>query len=337
MRVSPVLPSSLLLTAVSLPGIALLAALPARAASVTVDVTTSLFPDGTSAPGRFRTDSTTAAAGLALAGLNETASGNRGARLGTANGVGTASAGFGVLRLTASASAAENFNTNRNQAAQGNVSVSAAFEDEFSFVAPLPALTGTRGTATLTWAVTGASALGTCGTCVASTDWTVGTSITGITRFVGNTSDTVVREFRDINGSPPVGAFPGRPLSVTIEFNFGDLLTLGQEARANPAVLAFSTGSPGPLATIAADVDLGSTVQWLGIADLRDAQGNALTCAVASTSGTDWCAAVAVTPVPLPASAAFLATNLAGFAVFAGWRRRPRRRPTAPPPEQLPS
>jgi MYXO-CTERM domain-containing protein len=72
-----------------------------------------------------------------------------------------------------------------------------------------------------------------------------------------------------------------------------------------------------------AGADLGSTIAWAGITNLKDANGNAITdfSAVSTTSGFDYRKGY-VSAVPLPPSAALLATAVAGLAA---WRQRRRR------------
>jgi hypothetical protein len=290
----------------------------ADAATVEVGVDTGLFPTGSAGPGQeTQTDGDIASVGFVTRGVSGAASGNGLSRVSSATASSSATAGFGLLKIAANVSAANNFNTTPAQA--GAVSY-ARYADELMFVAPVAALTGTRGTATLNWVVTGISGLSACATCVGQTDWSVGTSMAGNVRILGSGTDTLVREYRGVNAGPPIGGFPTSPLSVSIEFTFGELLTLGQEARANPSVSALSTDSPGPVVTADGAINLGSTIRWLGVTNLQDFQGNVIGCTVSSSSGTDWCSAVSA-PVPIPASVWLLGTAL---AAMRAWRGRSR-------------
>lgn len=102
----------------------------------------------------------------------------------------------------------------------------------------------------------------------------------------------------------------------------GSALALQIAGRAEAYGTAGAQGPAGS-ASVDAGADLGSTIAWAGITNLKDANGNVITdfSALSATSGFDYRQGY-VAVVPLPPSVGLLATAVAGLAA---WRHRRRR------------
>jgi hypothetical protein len=229
------------------------------------------------------------------------------------------------IHLTAVATA-QVFSPGPTASVYSSAEARGGFSDHFSISAP--GLVGTAGTVTVAFVLSGAPSNS--GGPVPNLDgqgWGSVSSWKAAFNLVGN--DHAVRWEGDrsysldaFNSITDGNANFGTQ-SFTLPIVFGSRLDLSFSGTVEVRAGASST-IPGVPATLDAfgALDLGNTLAWGGITDLRDANGVAVTEFDATSSDTGFNYAQAYVAVPEPGTFAILLTGMLGLAARRGARAR---------------
>jgi hypothetical protein len=284
--------------------------LPASAASLAVDGSFAATndPDGQDLVNLTATQGTLTGT-VSAAGVSGTGSGE-------AAGQATASAEYGRLRAQAGGAAFGPFPEFGGGVATG--SIQASWSDVLVIQTGNPSLLNQLGSLLFQIQLSGSLFADAGGADLSNTRASY--SVRVESAFCGTVCSTERFGERDDFGSQggaaisqgdPIATFTGTPLDFLFGVPFDLNVFLSASAQAVAGVASF---------TSTASADLGSTLEWGGILELRDGAGNLVTdYAVTSESGTDWSQ-----PVPEPATVVLVAMGLLPLATAAR-RGVPRR------------
>ncbi len=180
-----------------------------------------------------------------------------------------------------------------------------------------PALTGTAGTMFASVVVDANTAvtldtlpLGALGAC-AQAGWTL--NLSG-GEFGGGLINAVGGQevCEDAGGTYTQNQGSAGTFSFSVPIIFGQEHGWDMTWRATSSVYGWV--DDGGSLTGSAELEFSNTVQWLGVSQVQDANGNPVAFTMVSGSGVDWTSAVPLQVVPLPATIWLLGTALAGVA-----------------------
>jgi hypothetical protein len=194
-----------------------------------------------------------------------------------------------------------------------------------------PGLTGLTGSATLGFRVDGVLAAAVDASHPRSEGRAEGLAIVAANLVAHTTAFGALRA--DVGnpawmGLPPVLGFSEEFLGGVVHFTYGTpidvFLSFYSEGRAAAQSNDESDTVGGLPATATLVSDFGNTITWAGVADLNDADGNAVADFTAySGSGEDFRFAIAAPPVPEPATGLLWAAGLMTLALGVRRHQRP--------------